>query len=344
MPTPPTFSTLRFNLFTGALLACITLFAQDSFAVDITPFYTFNQNPLVQIFGLPAVESGPVTAQGRTAAVLAVDLSSNFGIDSNANESVVLDGETYRTTLALRYGLARGVEVGIDIPYVAESGGFMDSFIMDFHDAFGFSQAGRDTTPKNRLLYRYNRHGREEFAIDHANGGIGDVRLSAAVQIYNDDESPESGVSVRATVKLPSGDTRALHGSGSTDCALWVAGSDGFDVGVGTIGLFGGVGGMVLTRGDVLPDQQRHVVGFGSIGLGWSPVDWFAVKGQFYVHSPFYRQSSLHELGVTALQLITGVTFAFTDSTSLDIGVSEDVILVSTSPDASFLFALRTTF
>lgn len=329
---------------TAALLACGLIFTRNSFAADITPFYTFNQSPLVQIFGLPAIDNGTVTAPGRLAAVLALDMASNFGIDENSTESIVLDGETFRTTLAVRYGLARGVEVGLDIPFVAESGGFMDSMVAGFHDAFSLSQSGRDTTSKNRLLYRYSRDGREQFAIDRSNGGLGDVRLSAAVQIHHDDESPDSGVSLRAAVKFPTGESGTLHGSGSTDLALWIAGSDSYEVGVGEIGLFGGIGGMILSRGQVLPDLQRQMVGFASIGLGWSPIDWFAIKSQFYAHTPFYRHSSLHELGVTTLQLILGTTFAFTEKTSLDIGISEDIITVSTSPDIVFHFALRTIF
>ncbi len=69
---------------------------------------------------------------------------------------------------------------------------------------------------------------------------------------------------------------------------------------------------------------------------------WIALKAQVSGHTPFY-QSDLRELGKDALQLIVGGTLAFSPQTSLDIGVSEDII-VRTSPDVAFHLALKRLF
>ena len=100
---------------------------------------------------------------------------------------------------------------------------------------------------------------------------------------------------------------------------------------------------MAMSDGDILPGQQRNLVGFGSFGFGWSPTEWIAFKVQTSGHTPFYKESELRELSNGALQLITGGTLYFSPRTSLDIGVSED-IAVNTSPDVAFHLALRRLF
>jgi len=54
-------------------------------------------------------------------------------------------------------GLGRGLEIGAEIPCVVVGGGFLDDFIVKYHDAFGFPQGGRDDAPRNRLLYLYQK-------------------------------------------------------------------------------------------------------------------------------------------------------------------------------------------
>jgi len=60
-------------------------------------------------------------------------------------------------------------------------------------------------------------------------------------------------------------------------------------------------------------------------------------------HTAFFKNSELRELSSASIQLLLGGTIAFTDNVSLDLGVSEDVI-VNTSPDVAFHFALRSRF
>lgn len=312
-------------------------------SADITPFYTQNQSPLVQIFGLPAAGDATVLPAGKVGALLAVDVASNNAFDSNLRENIMLDGESYRFTLALRYGIAKGFEAGIDIPYVGQGGGFLDSFIIDWHDFFNLPQGGRKEEPRNRLLYTYTKDGQNRLLVDDSSFAFGDVRLSGGMQLYHDGKENPRAVALRASIKLPTGDSNELHGSGSTDFALWLTASDDYKLPIGHFTLFGAAGGMAMTTGSVLPDQQRNLVGFGSLGFGWAPTEWIAFKVETSGHTPFYKESELRELANGALQLIIGGTLYFSPRTSLDIGVSED-IAVNTSPDVAFHLALRRLF
>ncbi len=100
---------------------------------------------------------------------------------------------------------------------------------------------------------------------------------------------------------------------------------------------------MVMSKGDVIPDQQRDYAGFGMIGVGWNPLSWIAFKVQMDAHTPFYRDSDLKALGANAAQLLIGGTLGLSERTTLDIAVSED-IATTTSPDVVFHFTLSTRF
>ena len=311
-------------------------------AAEITPFYTQNQSPLVQIFGLPSIGEASLLGPGKADTRLIIDLANNYVDDQNPRESILLDGESTRLSLDARYGIKRDWEIGLVIPYVVQSGGFLDGFIENYHSAFGFPQGGRDQAPRNRLLYRYVKDGQERLKVSDSSSGLGDISLNGGWQVWGGKNQP-SAVALRASLKLPTGSSSQLHGSGSWDLSLWMTGSHDWKVTYGHLTLFGAAGLMGMTGGDVLEDQQRDWVGFGGLGVGWSPVRWIAFKVQANGHTSFYKDSDLRELNHHSIQLTMGGTLAFSDRVSLDLGVTEDVI-VKTSPDVVFHLALRGSF
>jgi hypothetical protein len=321
----------------------IFFFPPGLHAVEMAPFYTQNQSPLVQIFGLPSIGEASVVPSQKADLRLIVDLANNFVNDKTANESIVLDGESTRLSLDARYGIAKNFEVGLTIPYIIEGGGVTDGFIDWYHSTFGFPAGGRDHAPKNRLLYQYQKDQQVRLNVDQSSSGIGDMQLSGAFQLYRNPDKTSQALSLRASLKLPTGDSQQLHGSGSTDFSLWVTAGDDYKISVGHFTLYGAAGIMGMTEGDVLKEQQRNWVGFGGLGVGWSPARWIAFKLQANGHTSFYKDSELETLNQSSIQLTMGGTLAFSEKISLDLGVTEDVV-VKTSPDVVFHLALRGTF
>jgi hypothetical protein len=312
--------------------------------MEVTPFRTVNQSPLVQIFGMPSDTSSTVVKSGRTRVSLTQDIASNYTVASNSSERIHLDGESYRWILAARYGLTDRLEVGMDVPYLLSGGGFMDGFIVDWHKTFGLPQGGRDSAPKNKLQYSYNQNGRQVLNMDRSGSGIGDISLAGALKLYDvkDGESHDS-ISLRAALKLPSGDSAQLRGSGSTDFSVYLCGSMNNFTEWGSLGLFGSIGGMAMTKGDVLRDQQKNLAGFGTTGLGWGPAEWISFKFQLNAHTALYRSSSFAELSKSSLMLTVGGSLKLPGSYLLDIGVSED-LAVATAPDVAFHIGLSRQF
>ena len=83
------------------------------------------------------VERGEITADD-VAAILALP-----------GDAFLLDGELGLVDLTLHYRVSRHFGVYATIPYFFAGGGFLDATIEDFHDAVGFSSAGREFVPRN---------------------------------------------------------------------------------------------------------------------------------------------------------------------------------------------------
>jgi hypothetical protein len=333
-----------YKIFVMILLVFSHATACLSADMEITPFRTVNQSPLVQIFGLPAETSAVVIPAGRSVFSLTQDIASEYTVSQVRNEQIALDGESYRWTLSARYGINDRFEAGIDIPYLLYGGGFLDGFIIDWHNAFSLPQGGRESAPKNRLNYRYIKDGVLKLDMSHADSGIGDIVLNGGMKLYEaGDAGFHDSLALRTALKLPSGESGSLRGSGSTDFSLQLCGGMNNFTEWGSLGLFGSVGGMVMTRGDVLPDQQNNLAAFGTFGLGWGPAESISFKLQLNAHTALYHGSELDELSKDSLMLVVGGALKLPGDYLLDIGVSED-IAVATAPDVAFHLGLSKRF
>jgi len=312
--------------------------------MEITPFRVTNQSPLVMIHPLPAESSSVIAPQGKFFSAVTFDLANNYTSSSSGTESILLDGESYRWALSTRYGLTDKLEVGIEIPWLDYSGGFLDSFIIDWHDTFGMPQGGRDNAPKNKLKYSYTKSGSQRLLMDSSGSGPGDIVLTGGMKLY--EEKPvavHDSLALRATIKLPTGDSDALRGSGAFGGTVSLCGASNHFTEWGALGLYGSVGGMVSAQGDVLKEQQEPVAAFGTVGLGWGPAPWISFKVQINANTPLYKNSSLAELSKSAVMLVTGGALQLPGDYQLDIGVSED-ISVATAPDVAFHLGLSKVF
>lgn len=311
-------------------------------SLEITPFDSKNQSPLISIFGLPSPGNFLLLPAGATEVGMNAVLSSNFATDENLREQAILDGETTRFTLTVRHALSQGLEFGIKAPYIIQGGGFLDSFIEDYHSTFGFPQGGRDLASRNRLLYNYRKDGVDRLLVNAAGAGFGDLSLTTAYQLYEKRENYQ-GLTLNLGLKLPTGDSDELRGSGSTDLSLWLTGGTDLGRAAGKWTAYGAAGLLYMTEGDILPDQQKSWVGFGSLGLGWIPLPRLALKVQADAHTSFFSGSELKEISTNAVQLVLGGTIACSEGMTLDIGVGEDLV-VRTSPDVVFYLNLRQNF
>jgi hypothetical protein len=321
-------------LLTAAALAS----AAAAQGVETRPFETTEQNPFAQIYGLPSIGPARVLAAGDSEWRASADLANYYAFDSRNAEQITVDGETRRYVLAMRRGAGDGMEWGFELPYVRQSGGGLDHFIERWHDWGGFPNGGRELAPRDRLLIEYRRNGVPLVRLQDPGEGPGDVKLFAARRLASD--APD--LALRAALKLPTGDSAGLRGSGAADAALWLSAACGSTQCRGAFAWYGGAGLLVAGRGDILPQQQRRLIPFAGFGVMWRVTQDFAFKAEVNGHDAFYRDSALRELN-SAAQGLFGGSWRLGRAHSLDFAIAED-LKVSSVPDVQFHFAWRATY
>jgi len=134
----------------------------------------------------------------------------------------VMDGEIMRGAIDLGVGLGRSIELDLEIPFLVQTTGFLDSPIDHYHDQFGFPDGGREAFARDRFVIGYVGDGAQVF-VDRPAGGIrpGDVVLTGRMALLRDRRrAPDLAAGL--ALKLPTGSAALLEGSGRADVALTV--------------------------------------------------------------------------------------------------------------------------
>ena len=303
------------------------------------PFYVANQNPFVQIFGLPRAESGAITPKGHLDAGFLYHVS-NSSISADAgDESIIWDGETALYNLRFRYGVSERVELGMDVPYIDHSGGYLDSLIRHFHDLFSIPNERQEEFDKNQVHYQLRENGSTTFELAHRAHGLGDIRFTAALQLFGEAIESRRHLALRPMLKLPTGDSGDLLGSGGTDVAVGLAYSDHETLRAINTVLTANFGVLYMGNSDILRSRQRRFAGYGGLAADWVALDWLEFKLQLDVHSAFY-DSALAQLG-SSVQVLAGGTVQLPGEVALDLGMSQQLATDATPDVGFFLMAQR---
>jgi len=307
----------------------LPLFCGLPLAAQALPFASSNQAGLAQGFDLPAVGDTRVLRPGEHGSELSLDLSSEYSAHEQGDELIIVDGERARLAWRYRQGGA-GWDWGVELPAVHVGGGFLDSFIEGWHDAFGLPNGGREQAPQDRYLYQYERDGTTLLLRDEEGWALGDVRLSGGW-------AWSETLALRGELKLPTGDEDRLSG-GVLGAAAWADWALPFDPDTGWSG-FLSAGLSLNDKGEVLEDQQETLVPFGGAGLFYRVARPLELGAQLNLHGPLYDDSGLDELTRAGGQLVFGGRWLGA-GWALDVAVQED-ILTRSSPDFSVHLGLR---
>ena len=326
-------------LLVGAVLGWLGPVGAREAETAPRPLPIADQSPTAAVHGLPRATGYTVVASGEWRAGLRLDYTSHYTEQSAPAETLLFDGETTRAALVFRRGFADRWQATIEIPFVAHSGGFADSFIDDFHDTFGFADGGRARAPRDRQRFRYARDGRLALDVDDSPSGVGDLRLGLKRRLAG---VGDWGAAIAGELKLPTGDAERLTGSGGTDLAVWATIGNN-QHGTSRWRLLAGAGGLHTGRGDVLDDQRVDNVAFGwaSIGYALSPA-WVA-QAQVNLHGALYEDTGLEALDGTAVQGALGLDWQVTAASRLTLGLVED-LNTGASPDVSLSLGLEHAF
>jgi len=315
------------------LLAVVPLAAGAAPGTD--PFYSSNRGPLATTSGVPGRESARLPGQGTLDIDLLIDAASNATDTDYEREQIVLDGETVRTNLRLRYGAGTRLELGADLVWLRHGGGMFDGFIRNWHHFFGLPGGDRAHQPEGRLLFEYWRDNRRLLYLHEPVSGFGDASLSAAWQLR---DTGNAALALRGGVELPTGDADRLLGSGSTDVHLELVSSRALERPKRTLTVHTGAGVLSRSSADLLAGRQNAWVGHGFAALAWPVSNAIHLKAQVNAHTSLY-DSEVPELHSASVQLLLGGTAVIGEAFTFDVAVGED--LIGETPDVSLQLALR---
>jgi hypothetical protein len=329
-------SASNVRIVLGVVSLALLLMPAVADAVDEQTFPVRHHNPFLQIFGLPPFQTAMRVSDGEFKHTVSLDIANHADSDATSNESSVIDGESYFFTYSLRHGLTPWLEMGLDLPLVAHTDGLSDNLIERWHRILGISNKNR-SGPSNQLQFSFDSLRTAPYELTSSSYGVGDIQVTAAVPLWEGREPDRRVITLRSALKLPTGDAATLRGSGAVDVSLGLYASDMNMFANRNVSLTGFGGILFLGSGDVLPEIQKHAIGFGGVAATWQLTDRLDLTTQVYAQGAYF-DSELSILGDSSIQVAIGGTYRWPKHRlSLSFAIVEDVFADGTTDVALHL-------
>jgi hypothetical protein len=222
---------LRFFLAAafGFLLCFSGVYAEDSSNQDFSKGPLFGKNLYIPFLihynfpSLPAKSGERFDLQYHLAFYSTQDSRFRTDILPEKTESrsydkdfIVNDYEGFIAEAGIAYNFLKRVQAGIDIRLFSFNGGFMDSFIENFHNFFGFTNGARELFLQNQLYINIPNDRGEPLFLDKSAVSFGDIDLWCKWTFL---ENRAVSLAALGAFKIPTGKFESLSGSGYPDAA-----------------------------------------------------------------------------------------------------------------------------
>lgn len=319
-----------------AVLVCTSALGHAG-AAD-APLSVRNLAPVSLLYGVPGMLGGERCCDGVEVG-FRVAQASQFTAASTDGVQVFFDGETTAIDYQLRGNFGERMEWGVVLPLVMHSGGFLDSMIDGFHNAFGLPEGGRDLARSDRLDYLVRVDGVTFADYSSIQRGFGDVRGWLGYALH---ASPQRSVILRAALKLPTGRSDRLTGSEAVDASAWVEWSERALLQRLGVVVNLGLGAAVLGDGELSPRTQESWSLFGHFGLARTVGERLTLLGQLDAHSRMHDRAVPAFAGRALLGTL-GARYQVTPRFQFEFAMIEDLKTRSTS-DVVFQLQLDASF
>lgn len=186
------------------------------------PFTTRNQNPIyLQTLNLTP-QRATVLPKHQMEVRIDSAYSNAFEQGASATNSMMEDMEIWRLGLHTDYGIGKNMEVGIEIPLLQLWSGFLDPFIQDFHNFFGFPNAGRENWPNNQFHFWFASGGATIYNVSSQTMNLGDISLHFKHHVV-DEGRANPALAWFFDLKFPTGQRSKGLGNGGLDYGFGLA-------------------------------------------------------------------------------------------------------------------------
>ena len=294
-------------LFCGSLIWLPgTVFSFDG------PLQVRNQFPLFLPLAPPFLESAAV----RDSASVSVSHSSVYVTESSPSWTINMDLELTEIAIRLKKRLNDRLEIGLDVPFLRPTEGFLDRPLADFHDALGTKDYNRHERPYNTFLFEVLYQGRPVILPEAGKAGIGDMRLTFKQEVIEGFPL----VSVMGSIEFPTGDAKTGYGNGSYDASLAVLGDINLGKKYRGYGNAGAVFPGALKGYQTVPMRTYYYAGFGIEAAWW---ERFNVILQTLAATSPYPDTGIRQVDWPGVLLVLGGRYSFGHG-SLEFSLTED--------------------
>ncbi|HEX5050942.1 MAG TPA: DUF3187 family protein [Planctomycetota bacterium] len=184
------------------------------------PLPVRNQHPAqLTVLHLPPASTTPLGAGALTTRVDAAYSNMYLFGSGPTGSGYRMDGEYLRVGPHLAVGLGSGFQADVELPFAHTSGGFLDDFVIGYHNAFGLPDQGRNTNPRDDFDVAATKNGIPAWHVDSAALELLDVPIGLTWQCCTV-EPGRLGVALRAGIEFPTGNEHRGYGNGEIDTSL----------------------------------------------------------------------------------------------------------------------------
>jgi len=295
---------------------------------------------LTALFGIPA----PLTKEqiaSETGLHWTLNHVNMFAGGRAGEEFLLIDGERTELSFSLSGQVSSHWYATAKLPLVLHDGGFLDHTIQQWHDWFVLPNGDRDEVDQNQVAIEYRGPEGQSFSLLSASHGVGDLSLELIRPLTCREclpvrISPELAPLARFGLKLPTGKTADLTGSGAAD--VFAELNSGY-VEMGDRWTVRASIGVVYAGDSQLFSNQRNFATYGFLGANYRRSSTMNLIAQLDWHTALF-DSDLKELGDGSVRLTVGFAVRVLNRRIIEIALQED-LTPDTPPDVGFFIRYR---
>lgn len=252
-----------------------------------------------------------------------------------------IDLEVSRLTLDFRYGIYGSLEIGLEVPYISLSSGYLDGITESVEDGIGVkTPRSRERQGSYEFDYSFRYNNRNLIEKKHSTQGIGDMVLNAKYQLLKEG-SFLPNLSLRSAVKFPTADKDDLLGSGEFDYGIGILVDKGLS---DRFFLYKGANVIFIDKPGFFKELGIDKEYFsGMFAIEYLFTKKFSFVTQVSGNTTPYPFSNTNPLDNNGYELGFGFNWTCKEDKSLYFGIFENLTAAS-SPDVSVSTGLNWKF
>jgi hypothetical protein len=289
------------------------------------PFQVKNLYPVFLHADQPYLEKASV----ENSMSYSLSHSSTYTVQESEDWVIHLDMEITEINFRYKRIIKDVFEFGLDIPVLIIGSGFMDGFLEDYHETFGFGDYGRSQRPNNEFLYEVRKDG--ELIIEGKSGTrLGDIRVSLKAPLIASDAF---NVSIKGDLEIPVSSAKQGFSNGSLDAGASILIDRSITEKIVTYWNFG-----FVFPGNVRGHEKINLNNFiyGGTAIEVDAGGGLYLMTQLQGQSSIYPETDLQAVDRDAYLIVFGGRYR-KDGKSIELSLTEDL---STSGAPDFIINL----